>query len=258
MISWRSAGMPGEILNQLFDWLVMEKAQIVYSASDDLVATDAAREWIAALAKHGTQRYTVAFSGGRIAKKFFAAVTAIAQNKPSLWNNVHFFWADERCVPPTDPESNFLLARQGLFDSFQFHSENIHRIKGELRPEQAAQEASLALVDCANNHEGVPVLDMVFLGMGEDGHVASLFPGTEACSLADEPIFRAVVASKPPPHRITIGYKVIEKAREVWVLASGAGKEKALKDALANGVKNPLGRVLELRKNTRIFTDIKI
>ena len=104
---------------------------------------------------------------------------------------------------------------------------------------------------------GQPVIDLVFLGMGEDAHVASLFPGdTEA--VESQVVYRAVTGPKPPPRRITLGYPALAAAREVWVLASGEGKAGALRDSLDAGSDTPLGRVLQSREETEIFTDFEV
>ena len=104
------------------------------------------------------------------------------------------------------------------------------------------------------NEQGQPELDLVFLGMGEDGHVASLFPkDTEA--LETPAVYRAVTGPKPPPRRITLGYPALAAAREVWVLASGLGKQEVLQSSLAPSGDTPLARVLKSRSNTEIFTD---
>jgi 6-phosphogluconolactonase len=97
---------------------------------------------------------------------------------------------------------------------------------------------------------------MIFLGMGEDGHVASLFPGETEDVINNGLVYRAVTAVKPPPRRITLGYAVLAAATEVWVVASGAGKEGALKESLSANGKTPLGRVLRSREDTKILTDI--
>ena len=94
--------------------------------------------------------------------------------------------------------------------------------------------------------------------MGEVGHVASLFPGEPKEALADESIYRAVIASKPPPRRITIGYGAIAAAQQVWVLASGAAKVASLRESLAATGHTPLAQVLRMRSETRILTDIAL
>jgi 6-phosphogluconolactonase len=200
---------------------------------------------------------SIAVSGGRIAKEFFSAVERQAQERGQSLAHVHFFWADERCVPPMDAESNFRIATELLFQPLGLPAENIHRLRGEDAPEAAARAAEAELRRIAPaNATGQPVLDLVLLGMGEDGHVASLFPGEAEAVMNSPAVYRAVTASKPPPHRITLGYGALATAREVWVLASGAGKETALRESLSPNGTTPLARVLRARNRTRIFTDI--
>jgi len=102
------------------------------------------------------------------------------------------------------------------------------------------------------------VLDLVLLGMGEDGHVASLFPGEAEDVMNSSAVYRAVTASKPPPRRISLGYGALVAAREVWMLASGSGKETALRESLSPTGATPLARLLRARGRTRIFTDIRL
>ncbi|MBM3870773.1 MAG: 6-phosphogluconolactonase [Verrucomicrobia bacterium] len=201
----------------------------------------------------------VAVSGGRIAKDFFSGVLRIALTRKQSLAHVHFFWADERCVPPDHAESNYRSAAESLFMPLGLQPQNIHRIRGEDDPEHAARETQKELCRFASlNAAGQPVLDLVLLGMGEDGHVASLFPGEAEDVISSPVVYRAVTASKPPPRRITLGYPAIAAARQVWVLASGAGKEAALRQSLASPGRTPLARVLKDRTQTRIFTDIAL
>lgn len=201
----------------------------------------------------------LALSGGRIAKDFFSAVARQAQERGQSLAHVHFFWADERCVPPDHAESNYRSAAELLFAPLGLSPQNIHWIRGEEDPDKAACEAEADLRRFASrNAAGQPVLDLILLGMGEDGHVASLFPGEAEDAMNSPAVYRAVTASKPPPRRITLGYATITAARNIWVLASGAGKETALRSSLAEGGQTPLARVLRQRPDTRIFTDIRL
>ena len=181
----------------------------------------------------------------------------LARAKQVLPVGVHFFWADERCVPPNDAESNFHLAHQHLFSPLKIPNDHVHRVCGEETPDFAAREAEAEVCRRAPlNPEGQPVLDLIFLGMGEDGHVASLFPGEAESLVADKTVYRAVKNSpKPPPKRITLGYAAIAAARQVWVLASGAGKAAALRESLGSSGQTPLARVVQSRPHTRIFSD---
>src|SRR6266496_527225 len=148
--------------------------------TDDALARTVANRWLDELAArtNDTAPYCVALSGGRIARKFFAAVAERAQARPVSFGHLHFFWADERCVPPTDAESNFGLAKAHLLEPLAISPDKIHRVRGEISPQWAAAEAEAEVCRIAPvNGSGQPVLDLAFLGMGEDGHVASLFPG---------------------------------------------------------------------------------
>jgi 6-phosphogluconolactonase len=237
-----------------------EKVKIISVPNDVALANIAAHEWIQQLATRppDSGNYCVALSGGRIAKTFSSAVANLAKARKLDFKSVHFFWGDERCVPPSDAESNFAIAQQLLFTPLGISEAQIHRIRGEDEPSNAAKEAEAELRRFAPACEKQPVFDMIFLGLGEDGHTASLFPGEPAKSVNDKAVYRPVTGPKPPPRRVTLGYQTIAAARQVWVLASGAGKEKALQDSLKADGKTSLGRVLKLRSHTKIYTDISL
>ena len=247
----------------------MKNFELISFATAGKLAQAVARAWLdeIAAANRAGKRHCVALSGGRIAQKFFAAVVELVAvrnfgdgDTPSLPANVHFFWADERCVPPDDAESNFAIARKFLFAPLKITDAQIHRIRGEDSPEAAAKAASTEISKIAPlNENGQPVLDLIFLGVGEDGHVASLFPGEPDVLISDKAIYRAVKNSpKPPPNRITLGYTVITVARQVWVLVSGTGKEAALRESLFSKGRTPLARVTQFRTHTKIFSDFPL
>ena len=216
----------------------------------------AAAQWLERLAKRDTNTpFTVALSGGRIPRLLYESVVELA--RPSVFDNVHFFWGDERVVPPTDDESNFKLADLGLFRPLRVPPGQVHRVQTERRETEAVQLATDELLQTAESQaDGQPVIDLVFLGMGEDAHVASLFPG-DTGALESQAVYRAVTGPKPPPRRITLGYPALAAAREVWVLASGDGKVDALRTSLAKGGNTPLARVFQSREHTEILTDFK-
>ncbi len=202
----------------------------------------------------------VALSGGRTAKSLFTTVSQQAVARHISFSNAHFFWADERSVPPDDAESNFRTAREFLFSPLNIPADHIHRIQGEKPPEVAATAAEAEIRRLApHDSNGMPRLDLIFLGMGEDGHVASLFPGESIPTMAGEAVYRAVTNSpKPPANRVTLGYAAIAAARQVWVLVSGAGKGAALRASLEPAGQTALARVLAARVQTRIFTDVSL
>lgn len=225
------------------------------------LAAAAAQDWLAQLevANRRGARHLVALSGGRIARDFFAATAAAAGVQGVSFASAHFFWADERCVPPDDPESNFGMARALLLGPLGVQDEAVHRIQGERDSGDAAAAAANDLRRSAPaSTVGQPVLDLVILGMGEDGHVASLFPGEPPDRFTLPLVYRAVVGPKPPPHRVTLGYPAIAAASQAWVLISGRGKESALQESLTSSGRTPLARVLQSRSSTRIYTDIRL
>ena len=237
----------------------MNNRELFSFATDDTLAGAVANFWLDELAARAADPapYCVALSGGRIAKKFFAAVAERAPTRPVSFGHVHFFWADERCVPPTDAESNFGLAKAHLLDPLAISPDKIHRLRGEIAPKWAAAEAEAEICRIAPvNGSGQPVLELIFLGMGEDGHVASLFPGALEEAIRSKSVYLPVFALKPPPQRITLNFAALAAARRVWVLASGAGKESALRESLSAGGRTPLARVLQARGQTIIYSDM--
>jgi 6-phosphogluconolactonase len=240
----------------------MHDYELKFHPTADELSRAAAADWIGEIkAANGVGRpHAVALSGGRITLKLFAAAIKSVRLAGVSLANVHFFWADERCVPPDDSESNFAAANKHFFQPLGLAVENIHRIQGELAPDEGAKAATLEIQRFAPaNESGQPMLDLIFLGMGEDGHVASLFPGEPEEARLDPAVYRAISNSpKPPPHRVTLGYGTIAAAKRLWVLASGAGKEAALQESLKPDGQTPLAQVLRMRLQTRIFTDIRL
>ena len=252
-----SRQMHGKVPQAQKDWIVHVRT---FSGPDELSSTAAAL-WLAGLRSRPDRKipYCVALSGGRITTDFFEEIVKQANQggSGSIFDNVHFFWADERCVPPTDPESNYAMARELLFEPLKIPEVQIRRLRGEGPEPEVLREAIGDICRLAPVSNGQPIIDMIFLGMGENGHIASLFPEESEQEMNNPAIYRAVTTVKPPPRRMTLGYSAIAAAREVWVLISGKGKEEALKMSLPPTVSTPLGRVISLRKQTTIYTDIQ-
>ena len=237
----------------------MDNVEVLNFASPEQLARAAAGLWLKEMEmlRRRTVPYCVALSGGRIAGRFFSVAAPMLKQEGAALDRLHFFWSDERCVPPNDSESNFRLANETLLTPLAVPRTQIHRVRGEDPPEVAASQAEAELRRIAPDSDGgQPILDLVFLGIGEEGHVASLFPGESETARSSQSVFRAVIAPKPPPRRITLGYPAIAAARHVWVLASGPGKEVALRQSLTLAGETPLALALRSRKKTTIFTDI--
>jgi 6-phosphogluconolactonase len=242
----------------------MQNVELLSFPGPDALAAAAASAWVDEVesANRAGKSYSVALSGGRITQKFFISTVEKALARKVSFERVHFFWADERCVPPDDPESNYKLADDLLFEPLKITEGQIHRLRGELPPEEAVAKANSELAGVAQSENGQAILDLIHLGMGEDGHVASLFQNArfepQKDAKCNGPFFFVPNSPKPPPRRISLNYQPIIAARSVWVLASGAGKEDALKRSLNAEGQLPLGQVIKNRKKTIIFTDINV
>ncbi|MDH2997647.1 6-phosphogluconolactonase [Pasteurellaceae bacterium LFhippo2] len=166
----------------------------------------------------------ISLSGGSTPKLLFKTLAQAPFNTEVQWQNLHFWWGDDRMVLPTDPESNYGEVQKLLFDHIQIPAENIHRIRGEEAVEQELARFSQELTAC------VPELafDWIILGMGTDGHTASLFP--HQTNFDDQNI--AVIAKHPESGQIRISKtaKLIEQAKRITYLVTGASKAEILKE----------------------------
>lgn len=180
-----------------------------------------------AIAKTG--RFTVAFSGGSTPRHLFEALATLYLHTVS-WDAIQFFWTDERCVPPDDPSSNFRLAHDTLLAKVPVRDINIHRIRGELTPEAAAaayrDEIRVVFGPVSN-----PTFDLIFLGIGEDGHTASLFPGnTDGASEVE--VIEWVYVDELRGYRVTMTLPLLNNAKKVIFMAAGKAKKKAISNVL--------------------------
>ena len=239
----------------------MNRSELIPFPDTETLVQQVAGRWLDAVdaAAASGKPFHVALSGGRVAGRFMAAAHGLGTARGTRWDNVHFHWGDERCVPPDHADSNYKLAQLALLDPAGIDAARRHRLRGELPPEEAAHLAEVELARVTGTVSGVvPVLDLVFLGMGEDGHVASLFPGAPEAVVNSNRWVIPVIGPKPPPQRLSLTFQVLAAAKEVWVLASGVGKEEALQESLRIGGSTPLAHLLSLRSHTRIMTDLPL
>jgi 6-phosphogluconolactonase len=178
-------------------------------------------------------RFAVALSGGSTPRALYALL-ASDQFQPQVpWPQVHVFWGDERCVPPDHSESNYRMAREALLDAVPIPIQNIHRMPGEYADHtRAATEYEQTLKTFFEVPAGkVPRFDLILLGMGDDGHTASLFPGTAALA-EQERWVTANYVEKLATHRLTLTVPVINHAANVVFLISGESKASVLREVL--------------------------
>ncbi len=174
-------------------------------------------------------RWAVALSGGSTPQAAYQRLAAPDLTSQVDWARVHFFWGDERCVPPDHPESDYGMARAALLDHIPVPPANVHRMRGELNPAEAAAAYQAELESYFGTAR--PRFDLVWLGLGEDGHTASLFPGTAALRETQ----RYVVANwveKLNAWRLTLTPPAINQAAQVTFLVSGSRKAQILKEVL--------------------------
>ena len=191
--------------------------------------------------------FSVALSGGSTPKLLYAELA----NDPSLrdrlsWDKIHFFWGDERAVPPDDEESNFRLAHDALLSQVPVPPENVHRIRAEeTDPALAASDYERELRNFFQlNSQQLPRFDLILLGLGPDGHTASLFPSTDALN-ETEHLVVANWIERLKTHRITVTFPVLNNAASVLFLVSGSEKANVLRDVIsgANTDEYPAQRV---------------
>lgn len=186
--------------------------------------------------------FSALLSGGATPLALYSLLSSNEYRGRVRWEKVHFFWGDERCVPPDSPESNYNGARASLLSKINIPPENIHRIKGELAPMEAASIYEKELVSFFGLAALVPPpFDLALLGLGKDGHTLSLFPGTKALEETE----RLVVANHVPTldaWRVTLTFKAVREAKRAVFLVSGKEKAAVLKDVFA-GRDLPAGRV---------------
>ena len=204
-------------------------------------------------AMNARARFTVALPGGSVAKTFFPALSKLTVE----WPRTDFFWIDERAVSPDDPESNYALAFNLWLTPAHVPDSRIHRMRGEEPDlENAARIASNELIAVAGDP---PRLDVVLMGVGEDGHVASIFPGRRPGVVLEtrhSPIAAIYDAPKPPPYRLTMTMSVLAGARRVIVAALGPSKAAAVRDALEeNDCATPLAELLRRSQSTLVLLD---
>jgi 6-phosphogluconolactonase len=210
----------------------------IFVFPDKSALSRAAADHIAAVATRSVARkgrFLWALSGGGTPRSTYRLLAGKEFHETVPWSNVHLFWADERCVPPGHVESNFGQARRLFLERVPLPTQNAHRIKGELVQEEAVHDYVSQLRQFAEDGDEWPSFDLTLLGLGGDGHTASLFPGAIGRSEALEPVVAARANHEGrPAARITLTPRIFNMSEEILFLVAGAGKASII-SAMLNG-----------------------
>lgn len=195
------------------------------------------------------ERFSLVLSGGSTPKAVYALLGQPPLVERVSWSKVHFFWGDERCVPPEHTDSNYRMAYETLLNRLTLPPENIHRIQGEILPEEAAASYERSIVAFFGDEAQPPRFDLVLLGIGEDGHTASLFPGSLA--LSESRRWAVAVEHNQPPaplvSRVTMTLPLLNAARRIALIVSGAAKAEIVGRALSRAGEDPVLPVQRVR-----------
>ncbi|MCR4289514.1 MAG: 6-phosphogluconolactonase [Candidatus Scalindua sp.] len=210
----------------------MNKNIHVYPNKEKLVVATA--EHVADCIEQAIQQNGVcnmALSGGNTPGGVFSLLASSPYRDRVDWSRLHLFWGDERMVPPEHQDSNFRMVQKTLLDHIKIPDENVHRMRGEIAPELAAEEYA-ELLD-VHFKGSPPCLDLILLGLGEDGHTASLFPDTDAVEECEKNAV-AVFVPKLSAWRVTLTLPVLNAARKILFLVSGRSKSEIVQRIMSN------------------------
>ncbi len=211
--------------------------------------------WLTDRAAASSGKFAVALSGGSTPKRLYQLLAAAPLRDRFPWNRTHLFWGDERLVPWDHPDSNYGMVHQAMLAHVPIPPGNIHGVPVDGTPEQAASCYQRTLQDfygASKFDPGRPLFDVVLLGLGEDGHTASLFPGTD--TLNEMTAWTAAVIGARSEPRLTLTYPALGSSKAVAFLVAGAGKREMLQRLLAGDRSIPAARVSTMGEE-RVFAD---
>ncbi len=201
-----------------------------FKTSAELIEETA--KFIASLAQAASEPFTLSLAGGTTPRALYERIAQSDFASSFSWRNIHLFWGDERFVPKTDSRSNYKMTQEALLSKVLIPAENIHAVNTTLpSPTAAADDYERQLKIFFKTAPGkFPVFDLVLLGLGEDGHTASLFPGDPVLEVTDRLAAPSKLATAEP--RVTLTYPVLNNAKNVIFLVSGESKKKILEEVL--------------------------
>jgi 6-phosphogluconolactonase len=208
--------------------------------------------WLTAQAGAKRSGFSLALSGGSTPKRLYQRLAAAPWRSRMPWGRVHLFWGDERFVPPDHPDSNQRMAREAMIARVPIPPGNLHPVPVDGTPEDAARRYEAELRAFAAGRPGEPLFDVQLLGLGPDGHIGSLFPGTPA--LAERGAWVVAVVGARPEPRITLTYPALEDSGAVAFLVSGAAKRAVLRQLLEGDLALP-ATALRPKGAVTVFAD---
>ncbi len=202
-------------------------------------------------------KLNIAVSGGSTPRLLFELLAEERYQQAVKWANVQLFWVDERCVPPTDADSNYLMTYESLLKHVALKEEQIHRIKGEASAQEEAERYTRLVEAKLNKEDGLPVFDVIILGLGDDGHTSSIFPSEMELLEAKIPYLPA----RNPysgQQRIALTGQTILKAKRLLFHSVGAGKKEVLQEIISQDPKSetyPSAYFFRHRSDVELYTD---
>ena len=213
----------------------MAEREIIICRDAEELSRKAAEQFVSlandAVKDHG--RFSVALSGGSTPKALYSLLASPVFNSRISWPRVDLFWGDERCVPPDHAESNYRMVHESLLSKITIPAENVHRMAGEKAPQFAAAEYEERLRNYFHmGDDALPRFDLILLGLGDDGHTASLFPGSSALNETERLVATTYVV-KLQAHRLSLTFPLINNAAQITFLIAGQSKSAIVKEILA-------------------------
>lgn len=200
--------------------------------------------------------FNLAVSGGSTPKILLKELSETFIDEVD-WSKLNIYWVDERCVPPGDDQSNFKMTDDILLSKINFEESMIHRIRGEKSPKEEAKRYQTEILENIPVEGGTPVFDMVLLGMGDDGHTASIFPDNVDVFYSSN-FVENTVNPYSKQNRITLTGSIITSARDIVFMATGKNKAEIFKNVIEKDEKYPASHVLMQTDNIRFYVDDEI
>jgi len=232
------------------------EAQLETLADPEALARHVA-EWLVAVASQNDRSFAVALSGGSTPRRLYELLASPPHRETFPWARTHWFWGDERFVPHDSSQSNYRMVREAMLARAPVPRANVHPVPTEgVTPDAAAlayEQDLRTFYGASALRPDRPLFDVTLLGLGPEGHIASLFPGTAI--LKERTRWVGAVIGAKPEHRITLTYPALESSREVAFLVAGAAKRAVLEQLLQGDPELPAAHLHPVHGTLRIFAD---